>query len=234
MNARICSLGIVLMFLSLTGCSTRTHITSVWMQDDYTGPPMRSLMILAETGDEYNRVAWENIISQRFRRSRMNAVPASSAFPEDKSPAINQVIDHARAKGIDGVLVIRHVDTETEETHYPETRTYYYPRPSYYYDYWPDRRHYYPHRHGYDPYYHEHFYRPYYYAPPEVVVTPGYTVEDKVVVIGTYLYRASTGDLAWNMSSDTYNPGTESYLVADICRRIFYTLREYRLIALTW
>jgi len=233
MNGRIYTICIVIMILFFAGCGTRTNVTSVWTKGDFAGPPMQSLMILAQTGDEYNRLAWENIITERFRRSRMNAVPASGVFPENSKARVDLAIDYAREQGIDGVLVISYVDTRIVKTHHPPEYAYYFPRRGYY----PIHRDYYP---GYRgrylryPFYQEHYfsYPPHFFYGQDVVITPGYMVDHRVVLVGSYLYQTSSGEQVWNMSTDTYDPRSENDLVGDISRSIFRVLQRYGLISL--
>ncbi len=126
MNRRMYAMCIVITILFLEGCGTRTNITSVWKKADFAGPPMQSLMILAQTGEEYNRLVWENIIAERLQQSRMDVVPASSVFSENSKARVDLVVDYAREKGIEGVLVIRHVDTRTVKKYHPPRHEYYY------------------------------------------------------------------------------------------------------------
>jgi len=229
MKARVSLYCAILVLLALAGCA-RTQVTGVWKRADFTGPPIESLVILAQTGKEYDRSTWENIIAEQYRGSRVNAVPAISAFPGSREGGVDKVIASARQRGIEGVLVVRHVDTRGVEAYHPPVTHYYY-GPGYYpYPYW---RGYYRGYYGpygyrwYDPFY------PYYYYDYDVVVTPGYTTYHRVVLVGSYLYQSGTGELVWSLSTETVDPMSEIHLVEDISRSTFRSLQRYGLIRLT-
>lgn len=232
MNVRL-PLIIVICLSLLLGACARTHVTGVWQKKDFAGPPMQSLMILAQTRDKQNRAAWENIITERFRRSRMDSVPALSAFPIGTPANIISVIDNANKKGIDGVLVIRHVDTRRVETYFPPHTQYYYTE--YPYPYW---RWYPPPYLGPYPFpgvylwpfpLHE----PYFYYEQEIVFSPGYRYYHQVILVESYLYKSSTGEQVWSMSIETVDPLSDNHLIADISRSVFRGLKRADLIRLT-
>ena len=225
---------LIIIFLFLAGCA-RTQVTRVWVNGDYKGQPLESLVILAQVGNAYDRSAWENIISDRYRGSRMDAVAAGRIFPESSGSRLDLVIAHARGQGIQGVLMIRHVDTRSLKTYHPPEIDYYY-SPRYYYPY---RRGYYRgYRQYHPPYvykkYPSHYYPPpYFYYEEEVVVTPGYTTYHTVVLVESYLYLSSTGEQIWSMSTETLDPRSPNHLAADISRSTFRVLRKYGLIRLS-
>jgi len=218
--------GILLLALLLAACA-RTNVISVWKNENFTGPPMQSIIILAQTGDDYNRSVWEDIIAERFRRSGMNALAAASVFSPDSRAGLPEVLGYARDKGIEGVLVIRHVDTRSEERYHPPRTEYYYdPWP--YYPLWPYYYPRYPYYRRYYPYFPS-----YYYYGGGYYVRPGYTTQHQVVLVESYLYHAGSREQIWSMSTKTHDPRSVNHLIADISRSVFRVLRRYGLITLT-
>lgn len=216
--------------LFLVGCA-RTHVTGVWIKKDFAGPPMQSLMILAQTKDKKGRAYWENIISDRFRQSRMDALPAVNAFSISKPANLVSVLDYAKQKGIEGLLVIRHVETRMVEKYHPPQTRYYY---DYYYPYWwYPTLHYGPYRPpGYYPWPGPWF-LPFFFYEQEVVVSPGYTSYHRVYLVESYLYAVSSSEQVWSMTVETVNPRSENHLIADVSRSVFRGLKRTGLIRLT-
>lgn len=217
-------IGFVIAAILLSACA-RTRVTDIWQKKGFTGPPIQSLMILAQTGDEYSRSAWETLIADRYRQSGMNAVPVVSAFPAPGDAPLATVLNYAREKGIEGLLVVRHIDTVTEKVVHPPRVEYFY-APFYSPWYYPGYRGYY----RWYPYYR--YYGPYYpYA--DAYVSPGYTSYNRIVLVESYLYHTGSREMVWSMTTRTYNPLSSESLAADISRESFRLLRRQNLIRLT-
>ncbi|GAB4333877.1 MAG: hypothetical protein Kow0089_02790 [Desulfobulbaceae bacterium] len=185
-------------------------------------------MILAWTGGEYSRSAWEYMVAERYRRSGVRAVTALETLSPESPADMGTALDRARALDIDGVLLVRHLDTETIERYHPPQTDYYYYR---YYPPYPSYRY----RPGHRPYprYYRHPGRyPYRRYPPspfffyerEVVVTPGYTSYHQRVRVESGFYLARSGEQVWSMTTETIDPVSENGLVGDISRATFRSL----------
>ena len=110
---------------------------------------------------------------------------------------------------IDGVLVTRLVDVKEEKAYYPPVREYYH---GYYYG-GPHYR------------YYNHFGTFY-----DTVYAPGYTRTYTRVLLETNLYDATTQELVWSMSSDTFDPSSANKLAQSVSKKVVSNLRKDNLI----
>jgi len=200
---RLC---VVLFFLLSAGCS-QTSVTGVWKKSDFAGPPFRSVLVVALTGEDINKALWENIMADQLNRSNISAVPCTQAFPRENNVTREKIEAYVRQHAIDGMLVTRLVDTRTEQVYHPP-RGVYYGGPFWYYN---------------------HFYNYYPYVYDRVY-SPGYTSTHTIVLLETNLYQAATQELVWSMSSDTFDPRSINQLVESVSKKVIQGLRKDRLI----
>ncbi len=200
---RLCA---VLFFLLSAGCS-QTSVTGVWKKSDFAGPPFRSMLVVALTGEDINKALWENIMADQLNRSNISAVPCTQAFPGENNVTREKIEAYVRQHAIDGMLVTRLVDTRTEQVYHPP-RGVYYGGPFWYYN---------------------HFYNYYPYVYDRVY-SPGYTSTHTIVLLETNLYQAATQELVWSMSSDTFDPRSINQLVESVSKKVIQGLRKDRLI----
>jgi len=200
---RLCA---VLFFLLSAGCS-QTSVTGVWKKSDFAGPPFRSVLVVALTGEDINKALWENIMADQLNRSNISAVPCTQAFPRENNVTREKIEAYVRQHAIEGMLVTRLVDTRTEQVYHPP-RGVYYGGPFWYYN---------------------HFYNYYPYVYDRVY-SPGYTSTHTIVLLETNLYQAATQELVWSMSSDTFDPRSINQLVESVSKKVIQGLRKDRLI----
>lgn len=200
---RLC---VVLFFLLSAGCS-QTSVTGVWKKSDFAGPPFRSVLVVALTGEDINKALWENIMADQLNRSNISAVPCTQAFPMENNVTREKIEAYVRQHAIEGMLVTRLVDTRTEQVYHPP-RGVYYGGPFWYYN---------------------HFYNYYPYVYDRVY-SPGYTSTHTIVLLETNLYQAATQELVWSMSSDTFDPRSINQLVESVSKKVIQGLRKDRLI----
>ncbi|MDD3619088.1 MAG: hypothetical protein RBR09_03810 [Desulfobulbaceae bacterium] len=200
---RLC---VVLFFLLSAGCS-QTSVTGVWKKSDFAGPPFRSVLVVALTGEDINKALWENIMADQLNRSNISAVPCTQAFPRENNVTREKIEAYVRQHAIEGMLVTRLVDTRTEQVYHPP-RGVYYGGPFWYYN---------------------HFYNYYPYVYDRVY-SPGYTSTHTIVLLETNLYQAATQELVWSMSSDTFDPRSINQLVESVSKKVIQGLRKDRLI----
>jgi len=217
MSLRPGILAVLLMSLLLSSCA-RTQVTGVWQKESFGGPPLRTLLILAQPSYKQERGYWESIISDRFRRSGMDALAAADTFPLNKPAPLLEVLDHAKATGIDGVLVVRDRGSRgITSYHPPEEEIYVAP---YWYPYGRRYPYFYPWYPALIPYFSYDY-------------SPGYTSQHTVVTVESFLYFAPTGEQVWNMTTRTVDPLSATALINDISRNVFRGLRRANLIRLT-
>ena len=199
----------VLFGFLMNGC-TSTSVTGVWQKSDYSGQPLRSLLVVALTGDNSNKTLWENIMADRLVQNGVPATPSIRSFPGDPEVTKEEIIKYITREGIEGVLVTRLVDTRKEEVYYPPSGGAYGYGGGYgYYN-------------RFDSYYPRAYDR---------VSTPGYSTTHTTILLETNLYLTENQELIWSMSSDTFDPNSMNHLMDSVSRKIITTLQKGNLIA---
>jgi hypothetical protein len=113
------SLIFVVSLLFIAACG-RTTVTSSWKKSDYTGPPFKSILVVALIDDPNRKMFWENTVSDRLRESGIKIVASSiTAFPNDRGLEAKDIIRYVQEQKVDGVLVTRLVDIQTKEAPAP-------------------------------------------------------------------------------------------------------------------
>jgi len=197
-----------LLIVSVLGGCSKTSVTGVWKKSDYAEQPLNSILVVALTGDQHNKTLWENIMADKLNQNGLSALTAVSSFPGDPKITEDEIMKYVKQQGIDGVLVTRLVDTKKEEVYYPPSGGYYGGN----YGYYNRFGSYYPH--AYDT----------------VYTTPGRTTTHTTVLLETNLYLASTQELIWSMSSDTFDPRSINQLVESVSKKVVQTLQKDNLI----
>lgn len=205
-----------LFIISLLGGCSKTSVTGVWKKSDYVGQPLKSVLVVALTGDQRNKALWENIMADKLNQNGLSALPAVSAFPGDPKITEDEIMEYVRNQGLEGVLVTRLVDTKKKEVYYPPSGGGYYG--SHYGGYYGGRYGFYNSFGSYYP----HVY--------DAVYTPGYTTTHTTVLLETNLYLASSQELIWSMSSDTFDPKSINQLVESVSKKVVQTLQKDELI----
>lgn len=198
---------LILSFFFFTGCS-QTTVTGIWKKSDYVGKPFASILVVGLTGDQNNKILWENVMADKLRQGGINTViTTAGAFPGSKKINENEIIDYVNKSGVEGVLVTRLVDTKKEDVYYPPTGGYYGGPYGYYNRF---NRYY---THAYDSF-----------------STPGYTMTQTTVLLETNLYKSDTKELIWSMSSDTFEPSSINQLVDSVSKKVLEMLIKDQLI----
>ena len=195
-----------LFIASVAGCS-KTSVTGVWKKSDFAGPPLKSVLVVALSGDQTNKTIWENIMADQLSQNGLAALPAVSSFPGDPEITEQEIIQYVGKQQIDGVLVTRLVDTKKEQVYHPPTGSYYSGR----YGYYNRFGHYYPHAYN-------------------TVYTPGYTTTHTKILLETNLYHGATQELIWSMSSDTVDANSVNQLVESVSKKVVQNLQKEGLI----
>lgn len=167
------------IFLFITGCAS-THIISAWKNPEYEAGQIRKVAVIGVFRRPTLRHYFEEEFARRLKAENIETVPGYSVIKNEKMPE-EALIAKIKGLNIDALLISRIVDKKTIETYYP-----------------PQTRYIGPPR----PYYHN-WYR-YYRDSYNYVVTPGYTVRQKIVKIETSIYDTKTGNLVWSALSESY------------------------------
>lgn len=163
-----------------SGCSTRTQITSSWVNEKQL-PDIGTVLIIALSESATTRRLWENTFAEKLGEQKIQAVPSYTVSAEPITPekeAVLQVIKRVKA---DTVIITHLIDSTTTLQWHPGT-IYYEPAALY-----------------------GGMYR-YYNTAYRTVYSPPTTTEQTVVRLETNMYDIATTELLWAAQSSTLNP----------------------------
>lgn len=184
------TLPLILCFL-ISACSTSTRITGSWKDpaiDASTGES-KSVLVTALSRNIEVRTKLENALAAKANELGIKAVKSSDIFTPDffhEIPARDELFAKIRATGVDAILTVSLIDTESN-TRYVRGTTRYAPFPAY---------HWYGGFYSYFNYWHP------------IMFDPGYYVTDKTYFLETNLYSTATDRLVWSAQSETVNPAS--------------------------
>jgi len=182
-----------LLFVSLTivfaACSTAKESTDVWVnKEKFVGKNFNSVFICVMTADVEARSVLETDLAARAVARGYKAVKSMDVMPgsvvDPKKPTREEIVSHVKTSGCDAVFVAALVKKE-EAINYTPGSTAYSTMPNVSYV------------GGYYGYYNN------YYA---TVSTPAYYSNDKLYVMQSNLYEASTEELMWSVRSNVFKP----------------------------
>jgi hypothetical protein len=191
-----------LSLLALSCATTSTQIASSWKSQEQFTPPQRILVIGVAPVRE-TRTLFESQFAEKLNSHGVTAYPSYTIFTSTgitDKAALTQVIQD---RNIDTVLLTRIVEQKDVTQYVPGTG--YSPASPFYGDWY-----------GY-------YGSVYYY-------NPGYTIENKVVVLQTNLYDAARNALIWSATSDTTTQGNRAEVVKSFITAMTRKMQKDKLI----
>jgi hypothetical protein len=197
---RISSLALRLFAIAsiglLIGCGTKTRVSSQWKSPDYTGGPMHKILVVGVAETPLGRRSYEDRFADALRARGAEAVSSYQLLPTNDRLTKAELEATVRRGGFDGVIVSRLLEV-AEETEYIPPSTYVTPS--------------YGSRYGYYGYYGRNY---------DVVHTPGYTRTTEVVRLETRLWNAANSQLAWGVTSETFDPTSTDDAIASVTKKL--------------
>ena len=187
---------LILLAALLGGCAS-TSLVNQWKSPEYTGAPMRKVMVVGVTRQPSVRRVFEDEFASKLKAAGVEAIPSYAQIAED-GQADPKVLEEAVAKlGVDGVLVTRLVkrDKETQVSG------------------------------GYGPVAPMGFHGWYssawtgYYEPPTVY-------QYDVVTLETSVYSPQQSKLVWSGTTETFSPQEVKDETANLADIIIGVLRK--------
>jgi hypothetical protein len=111
---------LAILLAALFGGCASTSVVNQWKSPDYSGGPMRKVMVVGVTKQPSVRRVFEDEFASKLKAVGVEAIPSYSQVSED-GQADPALLEQAVAKlGVDGVLVTRLVkrDKETQVSGY--------------------------------------------------------------------------------------------------------------------
>jgi hypothetical protein len=95
----------------MCGCAS-SNLVDIWRDPSYQAPPLGKMLVIAAAKDATKRRIWEDAFAGGLAQHNVVATTSYTLFP-DAPPDTDQVIATVQANGIDGILVILRLPTET-------------------------------------------------------------------------------------------------------------------------
>jgi hypothetical protein len=105
------------LMILMESCSS-SQLVDVWNDPTYHESPLQKVLIIAVRKNSVQRRIWEDAFVAELSKHSVDATSSYHLFP-DALPDTNQVSQTIQEKGFDGVLVIRHLPTETKTNYVP-------------------------------------------------------------------------------------------------------------------
>ncbi len=124
------------VFLIVSCAGTRTELTQTQAGDAYTGLPLSNFLVIAVTGNEHDRRAYENKFVARLQSAGVKAVASEEAMPMPPDLKLQKgtILDAVSQYGNDAVIITQLVGQEKREI---RTRDQYSIGPFFYYSSYP-------------------------------------------------------------------------------------------------
>lgn len=184
----------------LTACAS-TSFTGIWRDENYTGAPIKSVMIVGVSENQHDRAIFENALVKAFSDQGVDAVPSIQAMGSKKFTE-EDIMNAATSNQVQTVLVTRLVGIKEGLVYYPPTvNTVPYP----YYRRWGT---YYPHLYDYT----------------------GYVAKYKSVNLETNIYDVAEKKLIWSGASETFNPQEVNKVVDELAIKLVKELKHSKLL----
>jgi hypothetical protein len=102
--------------VSVTACAFSSRLVDTWARPDYSGGPMRSMLVLVVRRDPVRRRIWEDAFVSALAEKGVQATPSYHDFP-DRPPREEEVRQEVEQGRYDGVLLARALSAEERRTY---------------------------------------------------------------------------------------------------------------------
>ena len=199
-------IGVLIMFFAFSCRTSSTTITGTWEKENVE-KEFSHVLVAALTSNVGAKSTIEEHLGSVLQEKGLESSTSIDLLPPrfiDDENQKQKILNTIKDDGIDAILTVSLIDSDTETRYVPGSTTYApYPAFRYYGNFW-----------GY-----------YSHWSPRLY-SPGYYSEDKVYYIETNLYDAQTEELIWSAQSQTYNPENLERFSGDFSREIVERLVE--------
>jgi hypothetical protein len=118
LNMKI-SKGVIICFLMILieSCSSSVLVDE-WKDPSYKEAPLGKIFVIVMRKDAVKRRIWEDAFVNELTKYGIKATQSYQLFPI-ALPDTDQIIQTIQAKGYDGILVARHLSSETKTNYVP-------------------------------------------------------------------------------------------------------------------
>ncbi len=194
-------LGCVLL---LAGCSS-SGLVNMWRDSSYSGPPMKSMLVIVIKKNNANRRIWEDGFVAGFAKYGVKATPSYQIF-NNAIPDTQAVIEVVKANKYEGVLVARRISTDTIARYVPGYTT---AEPVTRYNGWSNM----------------------YYMHYREVEYPGYTETQQLVRQEVNVWSTDgEGSLVWTGTGEFVDPSSSSAMNKEVAEMVLPELAKANII----
>ncbi len=187
----------------LVAACTSTTVVDQWRDGDYAGPAMRKILVIGMSKEAARRRQFEDVMVSQIRAlQRADALASHELLPSESALEKEQIVEAISGREIDGVLITRLVreDQRARQVEHPGVG--------------PTSRNYYG----------------YYSNAYNRIRSPGYVFHDTVVTLQTNLYLASTEQLVWAGTTESFEPESATQIIDELAPMLVKTLAKEELI----
>jgi hypothetical protein len=197
----------LLLVSLIIACATETRFTLTWRDPNYSGGPLKDILVLGVSDQQGRRRVFEDTFAQAFKTIGVNSVAGYTVLPGENSKPDQKTINQAVAsQQTDGVLVTHLLGVDEKEIYHPPM-AYSFPR---------------SYRVG--------GYYGHYITVWDYVHQPGYYSQHQFVRLESNLYATKSGKLIWSAQSETIDPESANALIESLSREVIANLKKEGLI----
>lgn len=192
---------LLLVLVTLTGCSSTTNITGSWINPE-ASTQYQSILVTVLTPNVVAREAVENSLVEELRKEGVNAKSSLETFPPNfmnQQPEKQDILDKVTSENMDGILTITLQDSEEETRYVPGSTAYV------------------PVRGSFGRYYSVYY---------PTMYDPGYYTTSKLYFTENNLYDVGTENLVWSAQSKTYDPTNVETAARGIARAVVNQMKQ--------
>lgn len=204
-NARMVFCAAIVLLATLVSCSSSTKLTSVWMDTDYRGGYLKSVMVLGVSADRETRQLFEDRFVRRLEDNGVMAFSSAAVIPPGEELNSQYIVAEAKKHGANAILVTHLTGIEEKPVYHPPMA---YASAHPYYNRFPG----------------------YYRGVYGNVHSPGYYTIHTDVKLETNVYDVKTEDLIWSAASKTFNPDSAKELSRSLSKQVLKNMRLHGLV----
>ena len=191
-----------LAFLIISCAGTETQLTQKQVDDVYKGKPVSDILVIAITGNEHNRRAFEKRFVAQLKSVGVEAISSEEALPMPADLELKKETILTAVKQYENdAVIITHLIGKEEKDVYTRGGS--------------------PHGGYYG------FYRSRYSYAHD----PGYSSSSTTVRLETNLYEVKTEKLIWSGKSDSWSRDSKDRIINDVIKAVIKDLQNNKLIA---
>jgi hypothetical protein len=105
---------LLVALLLVAGCAS-SKVVSTWTNPAFPSRKIKSFAVFASTGYPTGRIEFEQQLTDALRRRGLDAIPGYNFVAYDEYPGRDEILRRVQAKGIQGALISKTIQSFTQE-----------------------------------------------------------------------------------------------------------------------